>query len=140
MAKRKPLDHLSAQELYELAQQREQEEMEQARDSIKGEMEQLRVQRKDLVAQQKKDLAALDREINALKRQLRPGRQAARNGGNVSQAVIDVIGQAGRISTKDLKSALDGQGVETANLGQTLAYLKRKGRIVSPSRAVYALA
>jgi chromosome segregation ATPase len=139
VAKRKPLDNLSAQELYELAQQREQEEMEEARESLKGEMEQLRARRKDLMAQQKKELAALDKEINALKRQLRPGRQA-RNGGNVSQAVIDVIGQAGRINTKDLKSALDGQGVETSNLGQTLAYLKRKGRIVSPARAVYALA
>ncbi len=147
MAKRKSqaagIENLSAQELYELARRREQEEYEHERDALKGELEELRAQRRELAAQQKREMAAVDKEIRALKKRIggAPARSTARGGNNVSQAVLDAIAQAGgQASTKEIKSALDQAGIEAANLGQCLAYLKRKGRIVSPERATYALA
>jgi hypothetical protein len=59
--------------------------------------------------------------------------------GKISEKVIAVIGQHGRISTRDLKSQLDEMGVETRNLNQLLAYLKRNERVVSTERGFYAL-
>lgn len=142
MAKRKTIDTLSAQELYELARQREQEEFESQRETVKAQIEDLRAQRRELVAQQKRELAAIDKEINALKRAIGAGggRSAAGRGGNVSQAVLDIIAQSGgQATTKEIKAGLAQAGIEAANLGQCLAYLKRKGRVSAPARAVYAL-
>lgn len=138
MAKRKPIEELSAEELYELARQREREEREAAREANRARLEELREQRRELIAQHRKELAAIDREIRQL-----GGRTRSRNSGNgegkISERVLKLIEATGRISTKELKASLDQSGVETKNLNQLLAYLKRNGRVVSPSRGIYAL-
>lgn len=140
MAKRKAVSELSAQELYELAKKREQEEADQKREEAKQQIEELKQQRKELVSQHKKDLAAIDKEIRTLKRAAGAATRSTGRGGNISQAVIDIISASGQASTKEIKAGLEQAGVDSNNLGQCLAYLKRKGRIYSPERAVYALA
>ncbi len=140
MAKKNSVSNLSSAALYKLAQQREQEEVAKKQEAAKGKITALRLKRRELVTKQKKDLAKLDSEIRKLggKAPGLPPRKRS-GGGNVSAAVLATITDAGQINTQDLKTALEKKGVIAGNLGQTLAYLKRQGKISSPSRAVYAI-
>ena len=135
MARKKTADELSADELYSLAQARQQEEEEEQRQAVKQEIDELKQHRRDLLAKQRKELAAIDSKIKRL-----GGRTRSKNGSavNVTDAVLAIVQAAGQISTKDIKSELDRQGVVAGNLSQTLAYLKRQGRVSSPSRSFYA--
>jgi hypothetical protein len=135
MARKKPLEDLSAEELYALAEQRQQEEEEQQRAAMKEQLEALRAERRELVAAHKKAVAALDAKIRKLGGKTR-GR--SRSSVNVTDAVLAIVQSAGEISTRDIKAQLDEQGIVASNLSQTLAYLKRQGRVVSPSRSIYA--
>lgn len=138
MAKKKTVDAMSAEELYALAQQRERQEHEAAQEAVREEIEALRAERRELVAAHKKALNAVDAKIRKLGG--RASRSSGRrSGGNITSKVLEVLSH-GKASTKDIKAALDAQGVTANNLSQTLAYLKRTGRVTSPSRAVYALA
>lgn len=151
MAKRKPIEKMSAEELYALAQQRESEEREAEVAANAEQLEALKAQRKELSAAHKaavremekehnKAIKALDREIAALGgRAPRRGGGGGRRGG-ASAAIMELIGAMGPVSTTDLKAKLEEQGIDTKNLPQQLAYLKRQGKVVAPSRAVYALA
>lgn len=140
MAKKNTVTTMSSAALYKLAQQREQEEKAKQQEAAKGKIDTLKAKRRELVAKQKKELAKVDAEIKKLggKAPSSSGRKK-RSGGSVSAAVLDVIATAGEINTQNLKAALDAKGVTAGNLGQTLAYLKRQGKISSPSRAVYVI-
>lgn len=122
---------MSAAELYKLAQKREQEELQKSLEANKEKLIALRTKRRELVAKQKKELRKLDAEISRLsgKKTARKGRKA---GTSVTEKVVAIIAKAGKISTTDLKAELKKKGVATGNLPQTLAYLKRQGRVVSP--------
>jgi DNA replicative helicase MCM subunit Mcm2 (Cdc46/Mcm family) len=41
------------------------------------------------------------------------------------------------MTTAEIKTEADKAGLDTKNISQTLAYLKRQGRLVSPRRGVY---
>jgi len=136
MAKRKSVTQLSSTALFKLAQQKEQEEMAHLKEAAKEKIEALRVKRRAFIAKHKKDVAKIDSAIKKLGG--KSARSAKRSSGNVSAAVLATIADAKKISTQDIKAALKKQGIKANNLGQTLAYLKRQGKITSPSRAVYA--
>ncbi|HKJ77806.1 MAG TPA: hypothetical protein VKA64_11455 [Gammaproteobacteria bacterium] len=142
MAKqRKSVEEMSADELYELAKRRETEEEARQREALRADLESKRAKRRELVARQKKELAEVDKEIRKLQRKMRGGGAGGgRRGGQLSKKVEEVIGRLGKASTKDIRAKLEAEGVDTGNLGQTLAYLKRNGRVKSPQRAVYTLA
>lgn len=139
MAKKKTFETMSADELYALAQQREQEEHEEQQAAVREQVEALRNERRELLAKHKKEIAALDAKIRKLGGRTRRagGRRGA--GSNVTAQVLEVLAK-GKASTKEIKAALEAQGMTVSNLSQTLAYLKRTGRVTSPSRATYALA
>lgn len=140
MAKKNTVTTMSSAALYKLAQKREQEERAKHLEAAKGKIDALKAKRRELVAKQKKELGKLDAEIKKLGGKA-PGsaKRKKRSGGSVSAAVLAAIAAGGEISTQDLKAALDAKGVTAGNLGQTLAYLKRQGKISSPSRAVYVI-
>lgn len=137
MAKKKTLTTMSADELFALAAKRQQEEEERQRDAVKSQIAELRAQRREVLARQKKELAQIDRQIKKL-----GGKSIAtkRTHGSVTDTVLDIVSSAGKVSTADLKAELEQRGVVAGNLNQTLAYLKRQGRITSPSRAIYKIA
>ena len=133
--------NLSAEELFKLAKKKQAEEIEQKREAAKAEIDALRKKRRDLVAQHKKDLAKIDSELSSL-----TGRKASKDssrasrGSNISNIVLEILGSGGQMTTKDLQAALNNRGVPAPNLAQTLAYLKKKGSILSPARSVYQAA
>ena len=137
MARKKSLDEFSADELYALAEEKKQQEDSLQKEALKEQINQLKAQRRDLVTQQKKELAVIDAEIRRLGGRVR---SRSRNGVNVAEAVLSIVQAAGEISTKEIKAELDRQGIVASNLSQTLAYLKRQGRVVSPARSQYAAA
>jgi aspartokinase len=129
---------MSAEELYALARQKEQEQQEQEREQLRRQIEQLREKRKELIAEHKKALAAIDKEIKALGGRRSAG-GAARQHGDISQRILAVLASRGKCKTSELKAELEQQGVEVKNLNQQLAYLKRKGRVSNPGRGIYAI-
>ena len=140
MAKKNTVTTMSSAALYKLAQKREQEERATHLEAAKGKIDALKAKRRELVAKQKKELAKVDAEIRKLGGKApSASKRKKRSGGSVSAAVLAAIAAGGEISTQDLKAALDAKGVTAGNLGQTLAYLKRQGKISSPSRAVYTI-
>jgi hypothetical protein len=56
---------------------------------------------------------------------------------SVTERVMQIVVNAGEISTKDIKAELENEGLNVSNLSQTLAYLKRQGRVASPARSIY---
>ncbi|WP_457676317.1 hypothetical protein [Thiolapillus sp.] len=138
-ARKKPVDSLSSAELYRLAKKREQEEMKKALEANKEKLKALRARRRELVATHRKELAKIEREISRLTGKAATGKRGGGRG-SITDAVVKIIGDAGEISTTDLKAALKKKGVVAGNLSQTLAYLKRQGRVTSPARAIYKLA
>lgn len=139
MAKKKAIDAMSADELYALAQEREYQEQEAQQAERREKVEALRAERRELIASHKKALASLDSKIRKMGGRAGRGTGRRSNGGNITAKVLEILAN-GKASTKDIKATLDSQGVTANNLSQTLAYLKRTGRVTSPSRAVYALA
>ncbi len=134
------VDSLSSAELYKLAQKREQEEMKQMQEANREKLKALREKRRAMVAAHRKEINKIDREINRLSGKTNSAGKGRPRGGSITDAVIEIIGKTGQISTSDLKSALKKKGIVAGNLSQTLAYLKRQGRVSSPSRAIYTLA
>jgi len=137
MAKTKALEELRAEELYALAQQREQEEAEARRDAMKQQIDALRAKRKTLVAAHRKEISAIDTKILKLAGKTRRVRSRT-NGENLTDIVVDIVHSAGEISTQQIRAELDAQGIEARNLSQTLAYLKRVGKLASPGRSLFA--
>lgn len=131
---------MSSNELFKLAEKRKKEEMAKELEAAKEKINALREKRRELVAKHKKQLAAIDSQIKKMGGAAPRGASKANGHGSVTKAVLSIIESAGTISTKDLKNALNTQGINAGNLAQTLAYLKRQGRITSPARATYKLA
>jgi hypothetical protein len=140
MAKKKTVDELSAEELYGLAKAKEAEEWEREREAMRAEIEKLRADRKAAVARHRKELAAIDAKIRKLGGRTtgRTARASAAN--NISANVIDILSDKKQHSTKEIQDELNQRGIVAKNLAQTLAYLKRQGKVKSPRRSIYSLA
>ena len=136
MAK-KSLADLSAEELYELAREREEQEALEAREAVRAQIDALREQRREMVARQRKELAAIDAEIRGLGGRTAKGGKR-RGSASVTEQVMEIVSSAKKISTKEIKAELENRGIVANNLAQTLAYLKRQGRVTSPSRSIYS--
>ncbi len=136
MAKKKSLEELSAEELYELAKKREAEERERQRETVRAEVDKLKAERKAMLARHRKEIAEIDARIRKLTgRGARSGR-----GSGISASVLEILSDKKQHSTRDIKAALAKRGVVASNLAQTLAYLKRQGKVKSPKRSVYTIA
>lgn len=136
MARKKTVEDMSSDELYALAEARAEEEVERQREEARLVLEELRGKRRELVAKQRKELAVVDREIRKLTGKTK--NKAGRRGGvNVTERVMQIVVNAGEISTKDIKAELENEGLNVSNLSQTLAYLKRQGKVTSPTRSIY---
>ena len=136
MAKKKTIDELSAEELYELAKAKEAEERDRQKEAMRAELDKLKAERKAILARHRKELAEIDARIRKM-----GGRSGGRAGsGNVSASVLDILSDKKQHSTKDIQTALQKRGVVANNLAQTLAYLKRQGKVKSPKRSIYSAA
>ena len=139
MAK-KSLSDLSSDELYRLAQEREEQEAAAEKEAARAQIEALRTKRRETVARHRKELAAIDAEIRALRGRSARGKKRSSAGGSVTDQVLEIVSKAKKVSTKEIKAELENRGVVANNLAQTLAYLKRQGKVTSPARSIYSAA
>ena len=137
MAK-KALSDLSSDELYELARKREEQEAAAAQAAAREQIDALRQQRREIVARHKKELSAVDTEIRKLGGRTGPGRRRVSSGVSISDQVLEIVAKSKKVSTKEIKAELEDRGVVANNLAQTLAYLKRQGKVKSPARSIYS--
>jgi hypothetical protein len=137
MAK-KNISELSSDELYRLAQKREEQEAAEAKEAARAQIEELRSARREMMTRHRKELAAIDAEIRALGGRSGRGKRRASSPGNVTGQVLDIVSKAKKISTKEIKAELESRGITANNLPQTLAYLKRQGKVTSPARSIYS--
>ena len=82
-------------------------------------------------------LAEIDAEIRSLGGRGGRAKRRGSAGGNVTDHVLEIVTKAKKISTREIKDELEGRGVVANNLAQTLAYLKRQGKVASPARSIY---
>ena len=139
MAK-KSLSDLSSDELYRLAQEREEQEAAEEKQAVRAQIQELRNKRRELVAHQRKELAAIDAEIRALGGRSARGKRRGSGGASVTDQVLEIVRKSKKVSTKEIKAELENRGVVANNLAQTLAYLKRQGKVTSPARSIYSAA
>jgi len=137
MAK-KDIGKLSSEELFQLAEKRQMQEHEEQKEAMRAQVAELRAERRQMLARHKRELADVEARISAMTGRGRKGsaRKGAQTG--ISNAVLDILSGVKKADTKKIREKLEANGINTANLGQTLAYLKRTGRIQSVDRGVYA--
>jgi hypothetical protein len=66
-----------------------------------------------------------------------PVSSAVASGATGATAAIVELLEAGELDTKTLRSRLDEMGVSVKNIGQTLSYLKKNGKVASVARGIY---
>ena len=91
MAK-KPLSELSSDELYRLAQDREEQEEQAAKEAVRAQLDDLRKKRREVMARHRKELAAIDAEIRNLGGRTARGKRRGSGDGSVSGSVLDFVG------------------------------------------------
>lgn len=141
MPKVKSIDELSATELFKLAEKRKKEEEEKKIAANKAKIEELKSQRKALVAAHRKELSAIDRQLKKLTGITPISKTSNKNeSSGTTDSILSMLSSAKSMTTAEIRTELENNGQSTNNLSQTLAYLKRTNRVKSPARSTYALA
>lgn len=134
------IENLSADELFEIAQKKKEEEEKSLVSEIRQQIADLKKQRSALLREHQKALATLDAEIEKLSASLpgkskstKPAKARVKKSAGIGDAIMQMMSNK-PISTGDIRDSLQAAGVDTKYLSQTLSYLKSKGKISSPSR------
>ncbi|HBH36527.1 MAG TPA: hypothetical protein DDW45_09390 [Gammaproteobacteria bacterium] len=145
-------NNMTAEELYKLAQQREVEERRKVAEENQQKIAELREERRQLQLKHNKEMREETRQLKARhKNELKDvnarikalgGRVSGASAGGkgrtgASAAIVEIL-EAGEMDTKAIRERLEAIGISVSNLGQTLAYLKRNGRVASVARGIYA--
>jgi hypothetical protein len=144
-------NNMTAEELYNLAKQREREEQQKIMQENQQKIAELREERRQLQLRQNKEIREEVRQLKIRhKNELKDvnarikafgGRVSGASAGGqgrtgASAAIVEIL-DAGEMDTKAIREKLEAIGISVGNLGQTLAYLKRNGRVVSVTRGIY---
>ena len=147
-------NNMTAEELYSLAKQREVEEQKKVMQESQQKIAELREERRQLQLKHNKEMREETRQLKARhKNELKDvnakimalgGRVSGASAGGkgrtgASAAIVEIL-DAGEMDTKEIREKLEAIGVSVGNLGQTLAYLKRNGRVASVARGIYTKA
>ena len=130
-------NNMSAEELFKLAKQREADERKWIAEENKQKIAELREERKQLLLRHKKEISEVNSKIIALGGQVAGTSVAKKGRTGVSAAIMGLLDEVGEMDTTAIREKLDAIGVSVSNLGQSLAYLKKNGKVSSVSRGVY---
>lgn len=144
-------NNMTAEDLYNLAKQREIEEQKKVMQENQQKITELREERRQLQLKHNKEIREETRQLKIRhKNELKDvnarikslggrvsGASATGKGRTGASAAIVEILDAGEMDTKAIREKLEAIGISVGNLGQTLAYLKRNGRVASVARGIY---
>ncbi len=131
------LNNLTADDLYKLAKKREIDERKWIAEENKQKIAELREERKQLQARHKKEINEVNSRITALGGKVAGTSTAGKGRTGISAAIVELLDEVGEMDTTAIREKLNTIGVSVGNLGQTLAYLKKNGKVDSVSRGVY---
>ena len=141
MPRAKAINELSAKELYKLAEKREKEEQEKKAAENKAKIDELKAQRKALIASHRKEIAAIDRQLKKLTGTSTGNKiKSKKAAGGTTDSILSLLTSHKSMTTAQIRTELENNGLTVNNLSQTLAYLKRTKRVSSPARSTYSLA
>ncbi len=130
-------NNMTADDLYKLAKQREVDERKWIAEENKQKIAELREERKQLQARHKKEINEVNSRIRALGGKVAGTSTTGKGRTGISAAIVELLDEVGELDTTAIREKLDSIGVSVGNLGQTLAYLKKNGKVDSVSRGVY---
>ena len=130
-------NNMTAEELFKLAKQREADERQWIAEENKQKIADLREERKQLLLRHKKEINEINSKIISLGGQVAGSSAAKKGRTGVSAAIMGLLEEVGEMDTTAIRDRLDAIGVSVSNLGQSLAYLKKNGKVSSVSRGVY---
>ena len=145
------LEHLSAQELYELAKERSRTEYEQEKEYRRERLREFRVERREMIKRhqealrrlqeaQTAELAHLDGKIQEYGGRLPKDSPLQAGAQSLSaERLLHIIGQAPEMSTAQIREEVEREGLWAKNLSQRLVSLKNQGRLEQVRRGVYRL-
>ena len=128
---------MTAEELYTLAKQKKSDEKKWFAEENKQKITELRQERKQILIRQKKEINELNKKITALGGKVAGATTTGKGRTGVSAAIIGLLDEVEQMDTKMIREKLEALGVSVGNLGQSLTYLKSKGRVSSVERGVY---
>ncbi len=131
------LNKMTADDLYKLAKQREIDERKWIAEENKQKIAELREERKQLQARHKKEINEVNSRITALGGKVAGTSTTGKGRTGISAAIVELLDEVGELDTTAIREKLNAVGVSVGNLGQTLAYLKKNGKVTSVSRGVY---
>lgn len=130
-------NNMTAEDLFKLAKQREADEHKWIAEENKQKIAELREERKQLLLRHKKEVNEINSKIISLGGQVAGAASAKKGRTGVSAAIMALLDEVGEMDTTAIREKLDAVGVSVSNLGQSLAYLKKNGKVSSVSRGVY---
>ncbi len=130
-------NNMTADDLYKLAKQREIDERKWIAEENKQKIAELREERKQLQARHKKEINEVNSRITALGGKVAGTSTTGKGRTGISAAIVELLDEVGELDTTAIREKLNSIGVSVGNLGQTLAYLKKNGKVDSVSRGVY---
>ena len=130
------LNNMTVDELYALAKKKESDEKKWIAEENKQKIADLRGERKQMLLRHKREVNEINAKIKQLGGSVPVSSAVAKGGTSATAAIVELL-EAGELDTKTLREKLDEQGVSVKNIGQTLAYLKKNGKIASVARGIY---
>jgi len=130
-------NNMTADDLYKLAKQREVDERKWVAEENKQKIADLREERKQLQARHKREINEVNSRIRALGGKVPVTSATGKGRTGISAAIVELLDEVGELDTTAIREKLNAIGVSVGNLGQTLAYLKKNGKVDSVSRGVY---
>jgi hypothetical protein len=130
-------NNMTAEDLYKLAKQRELDERKLIAEENKQKIAELREERKQLQARHKREINEVNSRITALGGKVTGTAATGKGRTGISAAIVELLDDVGELDTTTIREKLNAVGVSVGNLGQTLAYLKKNGKVTSVSRGVY---
>jgi hypothetical protein len=130
------LKNMSSEELFALANEKQADERQKIEEENKGKISELREERKQMLLRHKQEVNEINKRIKELGGRV-PVSSAVASGATGATAAIVELLEAGEMDTKTLREKLDEMGVSVKNIGQTLAYLKKNGKVASVARGIY---
>ncbi|MCG5516879.1 MULTISPECIES: type IV toxin-antitoxin system AbiEi family antitoxin domain-containing protein [unclassified Ectothiorhodospira] len=147
------LNHLTAQQIYELAEQKAREEYEQQEATRREQFLALKAERREMLSShreaqrrlqeaQRAELAHLDGKLLELGARLPKGSPLQGRSTQRPQVEqwLQIIAQAPEMTLADIRELATREGLPTHNLPQRLAQLRRQGHLEQVRRGVYRVA
>ena len=132
----KEFNDMTSEELFTLAKQKQADERKWIEEENKGKIAELREERKQILLRHKKEVTEINKRIKELGGSVPFSSAVAKGGTGATAAIVEIL-EAGELDTKTLRQKLDEMGVSVKNIGQTLAYLKKNGKVASVARGIY---